>query len=58
MPYERYRACWNNAVVERFLGSLKHDWVLKILQPTRKQMKEDVTAYALLLSISPKMGRL
>lgn len=41
-------ACWNNAVVERFLGILKHDWVLRILQPTRKQMKEDVAEYALL----------
>ncbi|WP_323159237.1 integrase core domain-containing protein, partial [Pseudomonas marginalis] len=38
-------ACWDNAVVERFFGSLKHDWVLKIPQPTRKQMKEDVIAY-------------
>ncbi|XWR67227.1 IS3 family transposase ISSde6 [Providencia manganoxydans] len=38
-------ACWDNAVVERFFGSLKHDWVLKIPQPTRKQMKEDVTVY-------------
>ena len=38
-------ACWDNAVVERFFGSLKHDWVLKIPQPTRKQTKEDVTAY-------------
>ncbi|EJD6044909.1 transposase [Providencia rettgeri] len=23
-------ACWDNAVVERFFGSIKHDWVLKI----------------------------
>ncbi|MEI9600392.1 integrase core domain-containing protein, partial [Moellerella wisconsensis] len=38
-------ACWDNAVVERFFGSLKHDWVLKIPQPTRKQIKEDVIAY-------------
>ncbi len=38
-------ACWDNAVVERFLGSLKHDWVLKIPQPTRDGMKRDVTAY-------------
>ena len=22
-------ACWDNAVVERFFGSLKHDWILK-----------------------------
>jgi len=21
-------ACWDNAVVERFFGSLKHDWIL------------------------------
>lgn len=38
-------ACWDNAVVERFFGSLKHDWVLKIPQPTRKQMKEEIIAY-------------
>ena len=23
-------ACWDNAVVERFFGSLKHDWILKV----------------------------
>jgi putative transposase len=28
-------ACWDNAVVERFFGSLKHDWLLKVAQPTR-----------------------
>ena len=22
-------ACWDNAVVERFFGSLKHDWIFK-----------------------------
>ncbi|MFT5137843.1 MAG: putative transposase [Arenicella sp.] len=38
-------ACWDNAVVERFFGSLKHDWVLKVHQPTRKHMKNDVAAY-------------
>lgn len=38
-------ACWDNAVVERFFGSLKHDWILKIPQPTREHMKKDVTAY-------------
>jgi putative transposase len=27
-------ACWDNAVVERFFGSLKHDWIFKIAQPT------------------------
>ena len=38
-------ACWDNAVVERFFGSLKHDWVFKVHQPTRDFMKQDVTAY-------------
>lgn len=38
-------ACWDNAVVERFFGSLKHDWLLKIAQPTRDHMKADVARY-------------
>lgn len=38
-------ACWDNAVVERFFGSLKHDWILKVAQPTRDGMKRDVTDY-------------
>jgi len=38
-------ACWDNAVVERFFGSLKHDWIFKIAQPTREHMKIDVAAY-------------
>lgn len=38
-------ACWDNAVVERFFGSLKHDWLFKAHQPTREHMKEDVSAY-------------
>jgi putative transposase len=38
-------ACWDNAVVERFFGSLKHDWIFKIAQPTRNHMKKDVAAY-------------
>jgi putative transposase len=38
-------ACWDNAVVERFFGSLKHDWILKIAQPTREHMKQDVGDY-------------
>lgn len=38
-------ACWDNAVVERFFGSLKHDWLLKVHQPTRVHMKQDVAAY-------------
>ncbi len=38
-------ACWDNAVVERFFGSLKHDWIFKITQPTREHMEKDVAAY-------------
>lgn len=38
-------ACWDNAVVERFFGSLKHDWILKVQHPTREEMKKDVAAY-------------
>jgi putative transposase len=38
-------ACWDNAVVERLFDSLKHDWILKIAQPTREHMKQDVTTY-------------
>jgi len=38
-------ACWDNAVVERFFGSLKHDWIFKVAQPTREHMLQDVTAY-------------
>ena len=38
-------ACWDNAVVERFFGSLKYDWIFKVYQPTRKHMTQDVAAY-------------
>ena len=38
-------ACRDDAVVERFFGSLKHDWIFKIAQPTREHMKKDVAAY-------------
>lgn len=38
-------ACWDNAVVERFFGSLKHDWIFNVAQPTRDHMKSDVAAY-------------
>jgi putative transposase len=38
-------ACWDNAVVERFFGSLKHDWLLKVPQPSRAHMQEDVMMY-------------
>ena len=38
-------ACWDNAVVERFFGNLKHYWLFKVPKPTREYMKQDVTAY-------------
>ena len=38
-------ACWDNAVVERFFGSLKYDWIFKVAQPTRDHMKQDVADY-------------
>lgn len=38
-------ACWDNAVVERFFGSLKHDWIFKVHQPTREHMATDVKDY-------------
>ena len=38
-------SCYDNAVVERFFGSLKHDWILKVHQPTRAYMEQDVAAY-------------
>ena len=38
-------AGYDNAVVERFFGSLKHDWLFTIHQPTRALMKQDVAAY-------------
>lgn len=38
-------ACWDNAVMERFWGSLKHEWLLLVPQPTRAYTKQDVTTY-------------
>lgn len=39
-------ACWDNAVVERFFGSLKHDWIFKVgHQTTREHMKQDAADY-------------
>jgi putative transposase len=32
-------------VVERFFGSLKHDWIFKIEQPTRELITKDIAAY-------------
>jgi putative transposase len=33
------------AVVERFFGSLKYDWIFKVHQPTREHMANDFRAY-------------
>ena len=38
-------ACWDNAVVERFFGSIKHDWLLKVHHAIREEMAADVAAY-------------
>ena len=38
-------ACLDNAVVERFFGSLKHEWLLNVIHLTRESMKRDVEAY-------------
>ncbi|MBD1578103.1 IS3 family transposase, partial [Vibrio sp. S11_S32] len=39
------RACLDNAVVERFFGSLKNEWLLNVVYLTRDAMKEDVEEY-------------
>jgi putative transposase len=33
-------------LVEKFFGSLKHDWLFKVAQPTREHIALDVAAYA------------
>ena len=38
-------ACLDNAVVERFFGSLKHEWLLNVTHLTRESMKQDVEEY-------------
>jgi len=38
-------ACYDNAVVERFFGSLKHDWIFNVYQLTWEFMKQDVANY-------------
>lgn len=40
-------ACWDNAVVERFFGSLKYEWLFKVSHLTRVSMKIDVEKYIL-----------
>ncbi len=38
-------ACLDNAVVERFFGSLKNEWLLNVYHLTRESMKTDVEKY-------------
>jgi putative transposase len=38
-------ACLDNAVVERFFGSSKNEWLLNIVHLTRGMMKMDVEEY-------------
>ncbi len=38
-------ACRDNAVVERFFGRLKNEWLLKVYHLTRQGMKQDVEQY-------------
>lgn len=38
-------ACYDNAVVERFFGSLKHEWLRNLTYLTRADMTQDVQTY-------------
>lgn len=38
-------ACLDNAVAERFFGSLKHEWLLNVRHLTRDSMRSDVEKY-------------
>ena len=38
-------ACLDNAVVERFFGSLKNEWLLNVVHLTRDAMKIDTEEY-------------
>ena len=35
----------DNALIERFFGSLKQGWIFKVHQPTCKEMTKDVWVY-------------
>jgi putative transposase len=37
--------CWDNAVMERFFGSLKREWVKDKIYPTREDAKKDLFKY-------------
>jgi putative transposase len=38
-------ACLDNAVVERFFGSFKHEWLLNVVHLTRESMRRDAERY-------------
>lgn len=37
--------CWDNAVMERFFGSLKREWIQDTIYPTREDAKKDLFRY-------------
>jgi putative transposase len=37
--------CWDNAVMERFFGSLKREWIKGKIYPTREDAKKDLFKY-------------
>ena len=37
--------CWDNAVMERFFGSLKREWIQDKIYPTREDAKKDLFRY-------------
>ena len=37
--------CWDNAVMERFFGSLKREWIKGKIYPTREDAKKDLFNY-------------
>ncbi len=37
--------CYDNAVVEHFFGSLKHEWLINVIHLTRESMIKDVNDY-------------
>jgi len=42
---ENVGAYWDHAVMARFCGSLKHEWLRLVPHPTWVGMKQDVAAY-------------
>ena len=37
--------CYDNAVIERFFGSLKHEWLANVIHLTRDGIINDVNKY-------------